>query len=248
MAADGRRHILAIGGIARAGCAAEPDTDVPPLLRHALALSGRAVPRVCVLNTAMGDDPAAFVRMYSLLSAAGARPSHLRLFPLPNAAVPADLLLSQDVIFVGGGSAANMMAVWRVHELDRIMRAAWDAGIVLAGVSAGAMCWFEGGTTDSFGPRLRPFTTGLGLLAGSFCPHYSSEPARRPAYRALVADGTLPAGVACDDGAAAHFTDDLLAEIVADRPDARGYRVERSGADAAAETPLPARPLADFPA
>ena len=160
-----------------------------------------------------------------MLSQHGARPSHLQLFPMPNVADPADLLLSQDVIFVGGGSVANMVAVWRVHGLDQLMRQAWEAGIVLAGVSAGAICWFDGGTTDSFGAELRPFTAGLGLLPGSYCPHYSAEPARRPAYQAFVADGTLPAGLACDDGTAAHFADTELAGIVADRPDATGYLV-----------------------
>jgi len=198
---------------------------------------------VCVLNTAMGDDPAAFVRMYALLSAAGARPSHLQLFPMPNTADPADLLLSQDVIFVGGGSAANMMAVWAVHGIGQVMHSAWTSGVVLAGVSAGALCWFEGGTTDSFGLKLRPFTAGLALVGGSYCPHYSSEPARRPAYQRLVADGTLSAGIACDDGTAAHFAGPDLAELVTDRPGARGYRVQRGAGGAAAETPLPARPL-----
>ena len=178
-----------------------------------------------------------------MLAVTPARVTHLELFPMPNVADPEDLLLSQDVIFVGGGSVANLAAVWRVHQLDRILRAAWRAGIVLSGVSAGAICWFEGGTTDSFGTKLRPFTAGLGFLAGSYCPHYSSEPARWPAFRSLVADGTLSAGLACDDGAAAHFTDDRFAEVVTDRPEALGYRVEPDGAGAASETPLPARLL-----
>jgi peptidase E len=237
MAADGRRHVLAIGGF---GAPGGDLATMPRLVAHALELSGQQNPRACVLNTAMGDDPGTFVRMYSWLSAAAARPSHLQLFPMPNVADPEDLLLSQDVIFVGGGSVANLMAVWRVHGLDRIMRQAWQRGTVLAGVSAGALCWFEGGTTDSFGTVLRPFTAGLGMLAGSYCPHYSSEPGRRPLYESLVADGSLPAGIACDDGTAAHFADDALAEIVADRPGAYGYRVTRDGADGAAEAKLPA--------
>jgi peptidase E len=239
MAADGQRHILAIGGI-DAGLR----DDLPPLIGHALALSGaRGAPRVCVLNTAAGDDPAAYLRQYSRLARHGARASHLQLFPMPNVADPEDLLLSQDVIFVGGGSVANMVAVWRVHGLDRIMRRAWESGVVLSGVSAGAICWFDGGTTDSFGPQLRPFTAGLGLLPGSYCPHYSSEPTRRPAFQSLVADGTLPAGLACDDGAAAHYVDRDLAEIVADRPEAAGYLVEPDGSGGAAERALPVRPL-----
>jgi peptidase E len=208
-------------------------------VRHALELSGRAEPRVCMLNTAMGDEAGFFTRMYPALLAAGARPSHLELFPMPNVADPAELLLAQDVILVGGGSVANMVAVWRVHGIDQVMRTAWEAGIVLAGVSAGALCWFEGGTTDSFGIRLRPFTAGLALLAGSYCPHYSSEPARRPLYESLVADGTLPPGIACDDGTAAHFADGELAGIVSERAGRAGYRVEPDGSGGATGTELP---------
>jgi peptidase E len=241
VAADGRRHILAIGGLT-----APPAQDqrLPAIIGHALTLSGIAAPRVCLLNTANGDDPAAYVRMYAWLSQHGARPSHLQLFPMPSVSDPEDLLLSQDVIFVGGGSVANMVAVWRVHGIADVMRRAWQAGIVLAGVSAGAICWFGGGTTDSFGPELRPFTDGLCLLSGSYCPHYSAEPTRRPAYQALVADGTLPAGIACDDGAAAHFAGDRLDAIVAERPGATGYQVEPDGHGTATEMPLPARLLA----
>lgn len=238
MAADGRRHILAIGGI---GARPEQDQSLPTLIAYALTLSGTAAPRVCVLNTANGDDPTAYVRMYARLSQHGARPSHLQLFPMPNVSDPADLLLSQDVIFVGGGSVANMVAVWQVHGIDEVMRKAWHAGIVLAGVSAGAICWFHGGTTDSFGTQLRPFTSGLGMLAGSYCPHYSAEPTRRPAYQALVADGTLAAGIACDDGTGAHFADDDLEAIVTDQPGATGYRVEPDGSGGSTEEPLPAR-------
>jgi peptidase E len=183
--------------------------------------------------------------MYSRLSQRGARPSHLQLFTMPNVRDPGDLLLSQDVIFVGGGSVANMVAVWRVHGIDDVMRQAWEAGIVLAGVSAGAICWFLGGTTDSFGPQLRPFTDGLRFLPGSYCPHYSGEPARRPAYQALVTDGTLPAGIACDDGAGAHFADHDLLEVVAERPGATGYRVESDGLDACHEYALPAQLLVE---
>jgi peptidase E len=241
VAADGRRHILAIGGI---GSPPDQDPRLPALIAHALTLSGAPAPRVCVLNTAAGDDPMGYVRMYARLSEYGARPSHLQLFTMPNVRDPADLLLAQDVIFVGGGSVANMIAVWRVHGLDVIMRQAWEAGIVLAGVSAGAICWFLGGTTDSFGKDLRPFTDGLRFLSGSYCPHYSSEPARRPTYQALIAEGTLPGGIACDDGAGAHFADAEFETIVAARPDATGYRVEADGRGGVSEVALPARLVA----
>jgi peptidase E len=220
-----------------------PDGSVPAQLDYALRLAGKPEPRLCVLNTALGDDPRWALAMYDRLAGHPARLSHLALFPMPNVADPEDLLLSQDVIFVGGGSVANMVAVWRVHGLDVIMRKAWQAGIVLAGSSAGGICWFEGGTTDSFGRELRAFTDGLGLLPGSYCPHYNSEPGRRPLYHRLVGDGTLPGGIACDDGAAAHIIDDTLAELIADRPNASAYRVSRQGDGGITETRLETRYL-----
>jgi peptidase E len=136
-----------------------------------------------------------------------------------------------------------MLAVWRVHQLDRILRAAWQTGVVLAGVSAGAICWFEGGTTDSFGTDLRPFTDGLGLLAGSYCPHYDSEPGRRPLFTSLIAAGLLPAGIACDDGAGAHFIDGELRAVVSGLPGAAGYRVKPGGAGGFTQATLATSPL-----
>jgi len=236
MAADGRRHVLAIGG-----GMLMPRDAVPLHLTYAMELSGQSKPNLCVLNTAIGDDPNVYLRFYDRLAQTQARVRHLALFPMPNVPDPEDLLMSQDIIFVGGGSVANMVAVWRVHGIDEILRKAWQAGIVLAGSSAGGICWFEGGTTDSFGVKLRAFSDGLGMLAGSFCPHYNSEEERRPVYRRLVADGTLPAGIACDDGAAAHFVDETLGELVSDRPQAGAYRVEPDGAGGAVESPLPVR-------
>src|SRR5580698_10486338 len=209
MAADGRRHVLAIGG-----GMLMPRDSAPLQVKYAMELTGRPRPKLCVLNTAVGDDPSAYLRVYDRLAETQAKVRHLALFPMPNVADPEDLLMSQDVIFVGGGSVANMMAVWRVHQIDVILRKAWQGGIVLAGSSAGGICWFEGGTTDSFGRKLRPFTDGLGMLAGSFCPHYQSEAERRPLYQRLVAESALPGGLACDDGVAAHFVDDNLTEMV----------------------------------
>jgi len=241
MAADERKHVIAIGGGMMV-----PEGSVPLLIDYALRLSGKREPRICVLNTAAGDDPRWALKMFDRLSGRPARVSHLALFPMPNVADPDDLLLSQDVIFVGGGSVANMLAVWRVHELDVIMRKAWQSGIVLGGSSAGGICWFEGGTTDSFGRSLRPFTDGLGLLPGSFCPHYNSESLRRPLYHQLISDGTLAPGLACDDGVGAHFVDDELTEVIADRPGSSAYRVELdSPGQAVKETTMPARYLGE---
>jgi peptidase E len=191
----------------------------------------------------VGDDPAAVARAQAWFEGTPGEVGHLALFPMPSVADPEDFLLSRDLIFVGGGSVANMVAVWRVHGLDRILRAAWQAGVVLAGVSAGAICWFGGGTTDSFGSDLRPFTDGLGFLAGSYCPHYDSEPGRRPLFTSLVAAGALPAGIACDDGAGAHFADDELDAVVTGRPGAAGYLVKPDGAGGFTHTTLATRPL-----
>src|ERR1700722_1309014 len=244
MAADGNRHIVAMGGITLA----EPHSSrLPVLLGYALELSGAARPRVCVLDTANGDAPRSYIGMYAKLVRHGAIASHLQLFTMPNVDDPEQLLMSQDVIFVGGGSIVNMLAIWQAHGLDKVLRRAWEAGIVLAGVSAGAGCWFEGAATDSFGLPLRPYSGGLGLLPGSFCPHYSHEAERRPVFRRLIGDGTLPAGMACDDGAAAHYVGDQLAGILSDRPGATGYLVTADGSGAGSEQALPSVLLPQAP-
>jgi peptidase E len=161
---------------------------------------------------------------YVLGLARGAEASHLSFFPWP----PDDLgglLCSQDVIYVGGGNTANMLAVWRVHGLDEALRAAWEQGVVLCGSSAGMICWFEAGLTDSFGPQLEGMRDGLGFLAGSACPHYDGEELRRPRYRQLVDDG-FPAGWAAEDGVGLHFEGTELVEVVSALPGKRAYRVE----------------------
>lgn len=148
-----------------------------------------------------------------------------------------ELALSHDAILVCGGNTANLLAVWRVHGFDRILREAWEAGIVLFGWSAGMICWFEAGVTDSFGPQLAGMRDGLGFVPGSACPHYDGEELRRPVYTGLVADG-FPAGLALDDAAAARFEGTELAEVVVSDPQAGGYRVTPSG-----EEELPTRVL-----
>jgi peptidase E len=240
VAVDGRRHVVAFGGMP--GLDSRPGAH-EPFRDYLCGLTGRAGPRIGVLTTATGDDPAVAERACARFEGTGGTVGHLALFPMPTVADPEDFLLSQDLIFVGGGSVANMLAVWRVHQLDRILRAAWQAGVVLAGVSAGAICWFEGGTTDSFGPELRPFTDGLGLLAGSYCPHYDSEPGRRPLFTSLIAAGELPAGIACDDGAGAHFADDELDAVITWVPGAAGHAVGPDGNGGFTHTTLAARPL-----
>jgi peptidase E len=129
------------------------------------------------------------------------------------------------VIYVGGGNTENMLAVWRLHGVDEALRSAWHAGVILTGLSAGSLCWFETGTTDSYGPALQRLGGGLGFLPGSHSPHYDGEPSRRPEYHRLVAAG-MPGGLAIDDGAAVRFAATKLVEVVSSRPDAKAYRVE----------------------
>jgi len=203
-----------------------------------LELTGKERPRICAIPTATGDAAANLVVYYQRY-ACRADATHLDLFDRSVVDIPG-LLLAQDIIWVGGGNTANMLAVWRVHGVDTILREAWQRGIVLAGGSAGGLCWFECGVTDSFGP-LAPLNDGLGLLPGSHCPHYDSEPERRPTYKRLIKGG-FPAGYAADDGVVLLFRDRQLAEVVTVREEAHGYRVE-CGDGRVAETVLPSRLL-----
>jgi len=226
------RHVVAMGG-------ASMDAD-HPLFRYALELAGGDRPSVCYVPTATGDSAWYVAAFYRAFPATRFVPSHLALFDRTVEDVDG-FLAEQDVIVVGGGNTANLLAVWRLHGVDRAVRAAWEAGVVLCGASAGANCWFEASTTDSFLlGRADALADGLGLLPGSFCPHYDSEPARRPEYRRLVASGTLPPGIACDDHAAAHFVGTELETVVSGREGAKGYRVE-PGDGEAREVELPIR-------
>lgn len=204
-----------------------------------LSLTGRDRPGIAFLPTAGGDSPT-YPGVFYDAFADRARPTWVPLFTRrPDR--PPELLLEQDAIWVGGGNTLNMLAIWRIHGVDRILREAWQRGVVLAGVSAGAICWFSHGVTDSLGPELGPLEGGLGLVEGSFCPHYDGEALRRPRYAELVRAG-LPAGWAADDGAAIHFSGTEPVEAVSSRAGARAYRVElRDGA--VVETPLPTRSL-----
>jgi dipeptidase E len=224
------RHIVAMGGWDAADSA---------LSDFVLGLSGRERPRMCFVPTA-GAERDQWIALFYETFVSRAEPSVLRLFGVPPAGIR-ELLVGQDVIWVGGGNTANMLAVWRVHGVDDALREAWEAGAVLAGWSAGAICWFEGGVTDSFGPQLAGLDDALGFLSGSFCPHYDSEGERRGTYQRLVADG-LPAGYAADDGVGLHFRGTELAEAVSSRSDGRAFRVERAG-DGVTETALPVRHL-----
>jgi dipeptidase E len=212
-----------------------------PLCRFMLELTGRREPRVCCLSQATGETSEVVVRFYELFPSDRCRPSHVRLFGIPTPGWR-EHLLAQDAIFVGGGNTANMLAVWGVHGVGDVLREAWEAGVVLGGVSAGAICWFGAGVTDSFRAELDGLDC-LGFLSGSACPHYDGEEQRRPAYHRLVREG-FPAGYAIDDGVALHFRGSELAESVTAREGGGAYRVELAG-DEVRERALRTRPLAD---
>ena len=215
-----------------------------PVFDLAFELAGSPErPKLCYLGTATGDDPARLAGVYGAFAGSPVEVSHLSLFPMPTVPDVRAHLLAQDVVWVGGGSVANLLAVWRVHGLDDVFREAWRAGVVLGGVSAGSLCWHAGGTTDSFGPELRPVTNGLGLIPASNSVHHDSEPQRRPLYCRLVADGTLPDGYATDDGVGLVYRGTELAEVVADRPGKAAHRVARGPDGTAVETRLEPRRL-----
>src|SRR5262245_55296773 len=204
------------------GFSMEPDN--PALDLFVLRLARRENPSVCFLATASGDAASYIDNFYASFRTLPCRPTHIPLF----ARTPdlKTVLLEQDVIYVGGGNTKSMLAVWREWDLPALLRRAWESGTVLAGVSAGAICWFETLLTDSSGTGLYPLS-GLGFLEGACCPHYDGEPERRPALHRLIEDGTIARALALDDGAAAHFVNGTLANIVSSRPHARAYRVER---------------------
>ena len=222
---DEPRRILALGGGGFTAAERSPALDL-----LVLKLTGKPVPRICFLPTASGDQREQLIRFHECFGTWPCEPSILPLFHLGRERIdPAAHLLSQDAIYVGGGSMRNMLAIWREHAIDQTMRAAWEAGIVLAGVSAGAMCWFQGGISCS-GGRPQP-VRGLGLLPDSLSVHADVQPERLPAYLRSVASGTLPAGYAADDGSALVFAGRRLVACVASRPGAGVRRVQACGTD-----------------
>jgi peptidase E len=223
------KHIVALGGggFSDGGPWSKLDDYI-------LGLAGKPRPRVCFVPTAGGDADSYVATFYRAFSQRDCQPSDLALFRR----TVVDLrtfLLEQDVIYVGGGNTANMLAIWRTHGVDRILREAYEQGVVLAGISAGAICWFEASVTDSFGLSLS------GIRDGLACPHYNSEERRRPVYRKLVGSG-FPPGYAIDDQVGLHFVDGELAEVVSNAEGRTAYEVRMEGA-AVRERPLTPRSL-----
>jgi peptidase E len=236
-----RGQIVAMGG---GGFSMEPEN--PLLDDFILSLAPRTPPKICFVPTASADSAGYIVRFYRAFSGR-ALPTDLTIFD--RAALPrqpantweiAGFLADQDIIYVGGGNTANLLSIWRTHGLDRILRDAWIRGAVLCGVSAGMICWFRDGITDSFG-QLKPLGDGLGFIDASACPHYDGETERRPAYHQAITEG-LPSGYAADDGAALHFRGTELVEAVSSRESAAAYRAELVNGRVE-ETRLPVRYL-----
>jgi dipeptidase E len=225
-----RRQIIALGG---GGFATDPDNLA--LDRYILAQARVPEPAVAFIPTASGDSDNYTVRFYAAYLGLPCRPSHLPFFRrTPDLR---SYLLAQNVIYVGGGNTKSMLAVWREWSLPEILQEAWELGIVLAGISAGAICWFEQGVTDSFADQLRVLDC-LGFLAGSCCPHYDGEAERRPAYHRLLRTGEITPGFAIENGAAVHFINREVHRVVASREGATAYRVYAAGAEAR-EEPMP---------
>lgn len=223
------RQIIAMGG---GGFSMEPEN---PLLDHYVLRScGKPHPKVCFVPTASGDSENYVERFYASFASMDCVPSHLSLFRPPSSDLEG-YVLDHDVIYVGGGNTKNLLALWREWGLDHILRNAWEAGILLAGVSAGSICWFEEGITDSFGVRLDRLDC-LGFLPGSNCPHYDGEAERRPTFQRLVQEQKVRSGWAADDGVALHFIGTAFERAVSSRPSARAWRVECG--DGVAETPV----------
>jgi len=213
-------QIIAVGGALLV-----PDTGNVALERYIIDACGKQKPRVCFVPTASGDDLTYVARFYETYSRLGVDMDVLRFFRR----TPPDLrqyLFTFDVVHVGGGNTRSMLATWRHWGFDTALRDAWERGIVLCGSSAGSICWFESGVTDSVAGRLEPMDC-LGFLGGSNCPHYDGEAERRPSFQKFVSDGKLVDGYACDDGVGLHFVGTMLQRVVASRPTANAYRVSR---------------------
>ncbi len=242
MAADAPTILATSGGIVHGK---RTRWSVGPLTDHAVELAGVTgrAPKVCFVGSASGDNPQGIRDFYDMAHEAGFDGSHLQLFTMPNVEDIREHLLAQDVIWVFGGSVAGLLAMWELHGVGDAMREAWQAGVVLTGVSAGSICWHLGGTTDSFGPDLRPITNGLALVPFSNGVHYDSEEQRRPLFQSLIAGGRLPAGYATDDGAGVLYRGTDFVEALSEKDGAGAYFVERGPDGTAVETELATRRL-----
>ncbi|MEW6128267.1 MAG: peptidase E [Acidobacteriota bacterium] len=215
-----KKQIIALGG---GGFSMEPDNLL--LDEYILKQTGKRKPKVCFVGTASGDAEGYILNFYTSFATLNCTPTHLSLFNLPTKDLRS-FILEQDVIYVGGGNTRSLLALWREWQMDKFLRAAWKNGVVLAGISAGSICWFEEGLSDFFPGELNGLR-GLGLLKGSNCPHYDGEENRRPDFHNLILRGELSAGYGVDDGVALHFVGAKLVRVVSSRPNAKAYFVKK---------------------
>ncbi len=208
---------------------------------YILNVPGMNRPRICFVATASGDSENYIVRFYSRFNEKRCQPSHLELFRHDGRDLTA-FAQSQDIIYVGGGNTANMLAIWKLHGFDLALKKALASGTVLAGLSAGSICWFQQGVTDSFGGELGSLD-GLGFLPGSHCPHYDGEANRRKAYHRLIGEG-MKSGIAADDGAALHYINGKLTRLVSSRQNAGAYQVSLDNGEMT-ESTIPVEWLGD---
>ena len=234
----GERQIVAYGG---GGFSMERDNTL--LDDYVTGLVKRERPRVCFLPTASGDADHYIVRFYRAFDAARFEPSHVSLFRRDGGASDIHAqILSSDIVYVGGGSVRSMLGAWRAHGLDTTLRLAWESGVVMCGCSAGSLCWFRSAVSAFHGQPVA--VEGLGLLPWSNCVHFDCEREREGEYRRQLEEG-MCAGYAAEDGAALHFVGERLAAVVTSRPDAKAYRMRRTGSGRVERRALPSRHLAD---
>lgn len=212
------RQIIALGG---GGFSMEPDNALLDL--YILKQASKANPKICFIPTASGDSDNYISRFYNFFNQQECIPSHLSLFEPPTRNLES-FILNKDIVYVGGGNTKNLLALWKEWGLDCILEKAWNQGIILAGVSAGSICWFEKGVTDSYGDGLEPINC-LGFLKGSNCPHYDGEVERKSAYHKLIESKKIQFGIATDDGVAVHYKEQRISKIVSSRQNAKAYSV-----------------------
>jgi peptidase E/N-acetylglutamate synthase-like GNAT family acetyltransferase len=226
------KQIFAMGG---GGFSMEKDN--PLLDKYLLSLSSKTKPKICFLATASGDAQGYIDRFYDSFKNYNCEPSHLSLFKAHTADF-SQFLLSQDIIYVGGGNTKNLLVLWKEWGLDKILTMAYEKGIILAGISAGSICWFEQGVTDSI-PGVISKINCLGFIRGSNCPHYNSELQRRPSFHKMIAENKILPGIATDDGVGLHYVDGHLEKIVSSHPDAKAYRLTRDNSGVIEKQAIP---------
>ncbi len=214
-----KRQIIALGG---GGFSDEPDN--PLLDDYILEQSSKTNPKICFIGTASGDAEGYIESFYQCFEKKNCIPAHLSLFAGHTDKME-EFILEQDILYVGGGNTRNLLVLWREWGLDVMIKKAYERGTILCGISAGSICWFEEGLTDSVPSQLNKLAC-LGILEGSNCPHFDGQPERQAVYRQKIESGEMKAGIACDDGVALHFVNKNLERIVSSQENKRAVRYE----------------------